>query len=84
MSQLRWMANADQMRFENAWLIELARQEHRSRRSRFVCFYSDCDNIVFPAASATLPDADNRHVAGVSHLTLAIDKAVREQSLELL
>jgi triacylglycerol lipase len=84
MPQLPFIANAHQMRFDSAWLTDLARDEPPSRRAKFVCFYSCCDNIVFPASSATLPGADNRHVAGVAHLALAMDKNVRAQSLELL
>jgi triacylglycerol lipase len=41
------------------------------RASRFTCFYSHCDNIVFPPATATLPGADNRHIAGVPHVHMA-------------
>jgi triacylglycerol lipase len=84
MPQLPAIANAHQMRFNSAWLTDLARHESLSRRAKFVCFYSYCDNIVFPASSATLAGADNRHVAGVAHLALAMDKDVRAQSLDLL
>jgi hypothetical protein len=37
----------------------------------FTCYYSSCDNIVFPVSTATLPGADNRYVNGVAHVHLA-------------
>lgn len=84
MPHLPWIANAQQMRIESNWLKQLAGHEPLARRAKFVCFYSNCDNIVFPSKSATLPDADNRHVAGVAHLALAMDENLRAQTLELL
>ena len=35
------------------------------------CFYSHCDNIVFPPVTATLQGADNRHLPGVAHVQMA-------------
>jgi pimeloyl-ACP methyl ester carboxylesterase len=62
--------NGRQMRQGSAWLRELAAAEPPSRRSRFTCFYGHCDNIVFPAATAMLSEADNRHLAGTAHVDL--------------
>lgn len=78
------MENAHQMRFGSGWLAALAAEETTGRREKFVCFYSNCDNIVAPASSATLVGADNRHQTGIPHLALALDTSVREQSLALL
>lgn len=78
------IANAHQMRLDSEWLQSLAGEERSQRRRKFVCFYSNCDNIVFPATSATLPDADNRHIPGVPHLALALDRRVIAQALALL
>ena len=78
------IANAHQMRLDSDWLRALVRVEAAEPRRKFVCFYSNCDNIVFPATNATLPDADNRHVPGVPHLALALDGRVIEQVLALL
>jgi len=63
--------NTRQMALGGAWVTALAAHEHPSRRSRFTCFYSDCDNIVFPPSTATLEGADNRRIAGWSHVHLA-------------
>ena len=50
----------------------------------FTCWYSNCDNIVFPVSSAALPSADNRLVRGVAHVHLAFHPAIIEHSLGLL
>jgi triacylglycerol esterase/lipase EstA (alpha/beta hydrolase family) len=63
--------NARQMRQLSPWLLEMALTEPPDRAQRFTCFYSQCDNIVFPPAAATLPGADNRHLAGVAHVHMA-------------
>ncbi len=78
------IANAHQMRLDSVWLESLGGAEDAQCRRKFVCFYSNCDNIVFPASNATLPDADNRHIPGVPHLALALDRRVITQSLALL
>ncbi|MBX3643585.1 MAG: alpha/beta fold hydrolase [Rubrivivax sp.] len=62
--------NTHEMRLGSAWLAALAAQEPAARYRRFTCFYGHCDNIVFPTSSATLPGADNRHLAGHAHIHL--------------
>lgn len=76
-------ANGRQMRQRSRWLDALAGDEGR-RYERFTCFYSHCDNIVFPPSTATLPGADNRHVAGSAHVHLAFHEAVVTETLALL
>ncbi len=63
--------NSRQMRQSSAWLTTLGTREAMQRRSRMTCFYSHCDNIVFPAATATLPGADNHHLPAVAHVQMA-------------
>jgi triacylglycerol lipase len=63
-------ANARQMRRGSPWLQALAATESAERNARFTCFYSACDNIVMPAATATLPGADNRHLPGWAHVEM--------------
>ncbi len=60
--------NARQMRRDSRWLADLFAVEPPARRGRFTCFYGNCDNIVLPAASATLAEANNLHLAGVAHV----------------
>ena len=56
--------NGRQMRMNSAWLQALKAQEPPSRAKLFVCWYSNCDNIVFPATVAALPGAQHRLVTG--------------------
>ena len=76
--------NGAQMRQGSAWLAALAAEEPASRLARFTCFYSNCDNVVFPASTATLPGADNRFVPGRPHVGLAFDPAVMAAVLAML
>jgi triacylglycerol lipase len=63
--------NSRQMRQRSRWLQALQQREAADLGARFTCFYSHCDNIVFPPRTATLPGADNRHLAGVAHVHMA-------------
>jgi triacylglycerol lipase len=60
--------NALQMRQGDAWQKALTAAEPPERLARFTCFYGHADNIVFPASTATLPGADNRHIAACAHV----------------
>ncbi len=86
-SRFSFGANGQQMRQNHEWLATLAAGE-TSRADvpyeRFVCWYSNADNIVFPASTAMLPGADNRHVAGVAHVALAFHPRVMRESLAIL
>jgi triacylglycerol lipase len=63
--------NGRQMRQDSPWLAELSARESAQRPARLTCFYSHCDNIVFPPSTATLAGADNRHLPGVAHVQMA-------------
>ena len=82
LARLAFTTNTRQMRLDGAWLRALAQRE-RGGYSGFTCFYSHCDNVVLPASSATLPGADNRHVAAVAHVHLARQEAVLSEVLRL-
>lgn len=82
--QVPAIANAHQMRFGADWIGQLAQQETPDRRSKFVCYYSNCDNIVFPASCGALPGADNRHIGGLPHLAMAMDTRIMAQSLAMM
>lgn len=65
--------NAAQMRLHGPWFDALRAQEARHGAGDFggfTCFYGHCDNIVFPAGTAMLPGATNRHLAGWAHVHL--------------
>ena len=84
LSRFAFSVNGTQMRWQGEWLQTLARDEPASRMARFTCFYSNCDNIVFPASTAMLPGADNRLVKGAAHVDMAFDEVVMRQSLAML
>jgi triacylglycerol lipase len=63
--------NTRQMRMGSDWQRQLTAREPAQRFERFTCFYGHCDNIVFPASTATLPGADNKHIAGIAHVHMA-------------
>jgi pimeloyl-ACP methyl ester carboxylesterase len=71
-------ANGHEMRLASPWQVALGARESATLSQRFICFYSHCDNIVFPASTATLPGADNRHVPGVAHVDLVNQPVVFE------
>lgn len=73
--------NAKQMRLGSAWLGALASGEGLEPRARFTCYYSDCDNISMPSSTATLPEADNRLLAGYPHIALAFAPQILEEVL---
>jgi triacylglycerol lipase len=76
--------NARQMRRGSPWQAALAASEPAARASHFTCFYSHCDNIVFPSSTATLPGADNRHLPGQAHVHLADHPAPFAELLQRL
>lgn len=88
LGQFSHLPNGRQMRLHNPWLRALASIE--SQRSpgapyrQFICWYSNTDNIVFPASTATLPGADNRLVPGAAHVAMAFHPRVMRESLAVL
>ena len=78
------LRNSRQMQIGSAWLAQLQRDEPSARAARFSCFYSNCDNIVVPASSATLAGANNRFIAGLAHVEMAFDADVTRQVMALV
>lgn len=76
--------NGRQMRLQSEWQAQLDLDMPAGRHALFICWYSSCDNIVFPASTATLPGADNRLVRGAAHVQLAFVPEVMEETLALL
>ena len=60
--------NAKQMRMGGAWMAALA--EAPGHAGRFTCWWSECDQIVFPPPTAVLPGAESRQLRGVAHVSL--------------
>jgi len=77
-------ANGRQMRMGGDWLERIDGERDSVRQVPFTCWYSNCDNIVFPTSVATLPGADNRLAAGRGHVQMAFDAQVRREALALV
>ncbi len=75
------LANVREMQRESPWLTALSGSEAVPLRQRFICYYSHCDNIVFPASTATLAGADNRHLRGVAHVQMVEHPQVFQAAL---
>jgi triacylglycerol esterase/lipase EstA (alpha/beta hydrolase family) len=71
-----------QMALGGDWVQQLQQDEPDGRVALFTCWYSNCDNIVFPAGTAMLPGADNRLVEGVAHMQMAFDPTVMRACME--
>jgi pimeloyl-ACP methyl ester carboxylesterase len=76
--------NGRQMHLASEWLRRLEEHEAAAPLPPTTCWYSNCDNVVFPASTATLPGADNRFVPGQPHVGLAFHPEVLQGSLALL
>ncbi|MEH0168101.1 esterase/lipase family protein [Roseateles microcysteis] len=76
------MLNARQMRHGSSWLQALSQDLNQLPSAH--CFFSDCDQIVCPAETATLPGARNVFLPGRGHLQLVDDPQVRREVLALL
>ena len=84
LAQFSRAPSARQMAVGSDWLRALDAQRTRQPETGFTCWYSNCDNIVFPASGATLRGADNRLVRGVAHVDLAFQPEVIAATLALL
>lgn len=78
-----------QMQLLSPFLRQLAQAESPARRARWTCYWSVCDNIVFPASTATLPGALNRAVPGLPHVALAhapeiLDEVLRRTQVDIV
>lgn len=83
-ARLSHLRNGRQMRLDSAWLRELAATEPQGGpQLRWRCWYSNGDNIVFPAHTATLAGAQNHVLIGVGHLRMVYEPAVLRACLGL-
>lgn len=74
--------NGQEMRRRSAWLAGNLSALPDGFAEICTCFYSNCDNIVFPSTAATLPDADNRLVSEKGHVELAFVSEVMRACVE--
>jgi len=78
------MVNVRQMRPGSTWLSELALHEATQPLPTMHCFASDCDQIVFPTASALLPGARHLTLPATGHLGLVFHTRVWAEVQALL
>ncbi len=76
--------NVRQMRLQSDWLEQLSQGLAAELNSLFTCWYSNSDNIVIPASSATLPGADNRLLRCAAHVQMAFLPQVMDATLAML
>jgi pimeloyl-ACP methyl ester carboxylesterase len=76
--------NGRQMRLQSDWQAQLDHEMPADRHALFTCWYSNCDNIVFPTSTATLPGADNRLVRGAAHVQMAFLPQLMDATLAML
>ncbi|MFM2447734.1 MAG: hypothetical protein RIS44_184 [Pseudomonadota bacterium] len=79
LARFAFTRNGQQMQRNSAWLEELAVTEATARRAKFTCFFSHCDNIVFPASTASLPGANNVHLSGCAHVHMARNEVIFQE-----
>ena len=79
LARFAFTPNGLQMQRKSTWLDELAANEPTARRAKFTCFFSHCDNIVFPASTATLTGADNIHVLGCPHVHMTRNEVIFQE-----
>jgi triacylglycerol esterase/lipase EstA (alpha/beta hydrolase family) len=69
LARFAFSRNGRQMQRGSAWLTALNDPQARGDVA-FDCYYGNCDNVVFPAGTATLPGARNVHLPGRAHIHL--------------
>ena len=84
MADISRTTNGRQMRQRSDWLLALARHEPQALAARMTCWYSNCDNLVFPASAATYPGADNRLVPDQAHVEMVFDPGLMQDCAALV
>jgi triacylglycerol lipase len=83
-AQLGHAQNTAEMQLQSEWLKRNATQLSAEARAKFLCFYSNGDNIVAPFESATLEGAENQHLNATGHVSLAFTAQFREALIKIL
>jgi triacylglycerol lipase len=83
-AQLGHAQNTAEMQLQSEWLKRNATQLSAEARAKFVCFYSNGDNIVAPFESAMLEGAENQRINATGHVSLAFTAQFREALVKAL
>jgi triacylglycerol lipase len=84
MARHAYTRNSQQMRIGSVWLKALSAGETPKSHLAFTCFWSRCDNIVFPTDSATLSGADNRQLEVTPHVRMVYHREVFAEVMRLV
>jgi pimeloyl-ACP methyl ester carboxylesterase len=71
--------NARQMRTGSAWMTALTGAETADHAQAFTCWWSDCDQIVFPAPTAVLAGSESQLLRDVGHVALTERAEIRAE-----
>ena len=63
-------ANVRQMAIDSSWLEQLRHEEPAGVAARFICAFSRCDNVVFPAERARMDGAEVIEVSRCAHIQM--------------
>jgi pimeloyl-ACP methyl ester carboxylesterase len=77
-------ANVRQMRIASAWQKARDQELTGERRRLFTCWYSNSDNIVFPASGAYIAGANKHLLLGAAHVQMAFLPKVMDVTLGML
>jgi triacylglycerol esterase/lipase EstA (alpha/beta hydrolase family) len=77
-----WLRQLDELPVQNGF--EQLPKSNSHRADLFTCWYSNCDNIVFPTSAAMMSGANNRFVTGAAHMQLAFTKEVMEATFDMI
>lgn len=81
-AQMSHTKNGHEMRRGSDWLSSNMSALPDDFVNYCTCFYSNCDNIVFPSSTATLSGADNQLIRQRGHVELAFDRQVMQVCLQ--
>ncbi len=70
LARMALSVNVRQMRAGSDWLTALAAGEPATLGDLFTSWWSECDQIVYPAPTAVLPGSEARQIRGVGHVAL--------------
>ncbi len=82
LARFAFSANMRQMTTRGGWIADLLESGAPGFAGKLTCMFSNCDNIVFPTSTATLPNARNIHITACAHVQmvdhpLAFDEVMR-------
>ena len=70
LARLAFATNARQMRVDSAWMQALVAREPPTLPDLITSWWSECDQIVYPAPTAVFPGSEARQLRGVGHIAL--------------